>query len=186
MNWRLVLTLVLLAAAIATGWSAWLQRGTAPAAAAAPGRSDYVLRDFEMVALNAEGQESFTLRAPLLEQHPSDRTISIRTPLFLVPEREGGHWQARARSGWVSAGHDELRLEGDVRMTSPEEGGRDVLLTTESMTILPDPNLARSEDLVTVQQPGSRITGRGLEVDLSSKRYQFFSEVKQRYEPRRR
>lgn len=185
MNWRVWLSLVLVAAAIVTGWSAWLQRGTPPDDGAVQTRSDYVLRDFELTALNREGRESFTLRAPLLEQDPNDRTISIRTPLFLVPDRDGGHWRATSETGWVSAAHDELQLRGDVRMTSPEEGGRDVLMTTERMTILPDPNLARSDELVTVQQPGSRIQGRGMEVDLSTKRYQFFSEVRQRYEPRR-
>lgn len=186
MTWKAWLTLVLSVLAIVTGWSAWLQRADPERPAIGPARSDYVLRDFEMTALNQEGLESFTLRAPLLEQDPGDRTIAIQTPLFFVPETEGGHWQARSETGWVSADHDELRLEGDVRMTSPAEGGRDIALATERMTILPEPNLARSDELVTVQQPGSRIEGRGMEVDLTSRRYQFFSEVKQRYEPRRR
>ncbi|WP_058834086.1 LPS export ABC transporter periplasmic protein LptC [Luteimonas abyssi] len=186
MNWKVWLTIVLSVAAIVTGWSAWLQRADPVAVTTGPVRSDYVLRDFEMTALNQEGQESFTLRAPLLEQDPSERTITIQTPLFFVPETEGGHWQARSKLGWISAGHDELRLEGDVRMTSPEEGGRDIALATERMTILPETNQARSDEFVTVQQPGSRIEGRGMEVDLADQRYTFLSEVKQRYEPRRR
>ena len=186
MSWRGWLSIVLLLAAIVSGWSAWRQRADTPGDATAAKRSDYVLRDFELIALNREGRESFTLRAPLLEQDPADRTIAIQTPLFLVPERDGGRWQARAHTGWVSSSHDELRLEGDVRMTSPEDGGRDVLLTTTRMTLLPEANQARSDDLVTIQQPGSRIQGLGMEVDLSTKRYEFSSQVKQRYEPRRR
>ncbi|QCU72438.1 LPS export ABC transporter periplasmic protein LptC [Luteimonas yindakuii] len=186
MSWRGWLAIVLVIAAVVSGWSAWRQRADAPGTATGPLRSDYVLRDFELIALNNEGRESFTLRAPLLEQNPADRTIAIETPLFLVPERDGGRWQARSQTGWVSASHDELRLEGDVRMTSPDQGGRDLLLTTTRMTLLPETNIARSDELVTIQQPGSRIQGLGMQVDLTTKRYEFSSQVKQRYEPRRR
>ncbi|MDH5824002.1 LPS export ABC transporter periplasmic protein LptC [Luteimonas sp. RD2P54] len=186
MNWRTALTLTLLVAAIVSGWSAWRQRAEPVRAAADDTRSDYVLRDFELTALSGEGNESFTLRAPLLEQHPQDRTIAIETPLFLVPDREGDYWEARARTGLVTADHDELQLRGDVRVTGPADDARPVTMTTERMVLYPERNIARSDERVTVTQPGSTIEGRGMEVDLSSKRYSFNSEVKQRYVPTRR
>ena len=63
MNWRLGLGLVLLVAALFSGWSAWKQRGVEEAPVAATDRSDYLMRDFEMISLDDKGQESITLRA---------------------------------------------------------------------------------------------------------------------------
>lgn len=185
MNWRLALTLVLLVAAVVSGWSAWRQRAD-DTAAPAQSRSDYVLHDFELTALSTEGIESFTLRAPLLEQHPEDRTIALETPLFLLPDRDGRYWEARSKTGLVSAEHDEVQLRGDVRVTSPEGDPRAVTMNTEQLNLYPETDIARSDVLVTVEQPGSTIQGRGLEVDLASKRYTFKSQVKQRYVPTRR
>ncbi|WP_407352415.1 LPS export ABC transporter periplasmic protein LptC [Luteimonas sp. R10] len=186
MNWRFALTAVLLVAAIVSGWSAWRQRADDATAATAQARSDYVLHDFELTALGKDGTESFTLRAPLLEQHPQDRTIALDQPLFLLPDRDGRYWEARARTGVVSADHDEVRLRDDVRVTSPEGDPRPVTMNTEQLNLYPETDIASSDVLVTVEQPGSTIQGRGLEVDLSSKRYTFKSQVKQRYVPTRR
>jgi lipopolysaccharide export system protein LptC len=62
-NWRLLLTLVLLVAAALSGWSVWTHRPERRVVAAAEERSDYTLHDFELVVLDKQGRESFTLRA---------------------------------------------------------------------------------------------------------------------------
>ena len=51
MSWRAIVTLLLLAATIVSGWALWHQRSTDQALAAPNGRADYVLTDFELVAL---------------------------------------------------------------------------------------------------------------------------------------
>ena len=101
MSWRGVLTLVLLVAAAVTGWAVWRQRAPEPAAAAAVARPDYVLHDFELVALDKQGKEAFVLRAPELSRSPDDKTLSIVTPLFLIPDKEGKRWEVRSKTGWV-------------------------------------------------------------------------------------
>lgn len=186
MSWRSVAAAVLLVAALVSGWSAWRQRADPVQAITDPLRSDYVLTDFELTALSSEGSEAFTLRAPHLEQHPEDRTISIRTPLFLVPDSHGEHWEIRSRNALVTANHDEILLREDVQADGTDNKGRPVTMTTEQLNVFPEKRTASSRELVTVQQPGSTIQGRGLDVDLSSKRYELHSEVRTRYVPTRR
>jgi lipopolysaccharide export system protein LptC len=147
------------------------------------GRSDYVLHDFELVALDDQGQESFTLRAPSLQETPGAHTMDLDQPLFLVPDDQGHYWQVRARKGWVSASRDRIRLQGDVVGISPPEGNRKVRLATELMTVFPDRHHASSPVVVTVTQPGSILRGRGLEVALDTRRYEFLSQVHSRYVP---
>lgn len=186
MNWRGVLTLVLLAGAILSAWSVWHGRGGREVGKPSAGRSDYVLHQFELVALDKlTGKESFTLRAPTLQRNPGNRTISLATPLFLIPDHDGHYWNVRSLTGWISADGNEVRLHGDVRATSPVEAGTPVTMNTGQLNVFPDTNRAATRDIVTITQPGSILRGRGLEANLASKQYELLSEVRSRYVPTR-
>lgn len=186
MNWRLPLTLALLAAAIVSGWSVWTHRPATGGDARDTQRSDYLLHDFEVVVLDGEGQESFTLRAPFLERHPGDRTMSLQSPLFVIPPKRGSGaapWEVRADTGWVSAEGDELRLRGDVVATTTGSASRPVKMTTEQLNVFPDGKRATSAVAVTVTQPGSILRGFGMEALLDSRRVRLKSNVRVRYVP---
>lgn len=188
MSWRTALTLVLLAAAALSGWSVWTHRPDRASAPVANARSDYLLHDFELVALDKQGNESFTLRAPRLARHPGDHTMTLATPLFLLPVSNGsgndGYWQVRSRQGWVSAEGDEVRLSGDVNATSPE-GATPTRFVTQTLNVFPRSNRASSRDIVTITRPGSILRGRGLDANLKSKRYTLLADVRTRYESNR-
>ena len=186
MSRRATITLLLLLGAIVTGWALLHHRVRPATTASVAGRSDYVLHDFELVALDDQGKESFTLRAPLLQQTPGSRTMDLDQPLFLVPDEHGHYWQVQSRKGWVSASRDRIRLKGKVVGLSPPEDNRNVRLATEQMTVFPDRHHASSPVVVTVTQPGSILRGRGLEVALDTRRYEFLSQVRSRYVPSHR
>ncbi len=187
MSWRGALFAVLLVAAIASGWSAWHQRAETPAPAAVSDRSDYVLEDFELVSLDKDGQEAFTLRAPHLHRDPADETMSLREPVFLLPEEEGGYyWDLRAATGWISADSEEMRLDGDVVAVSDPTGDRGMRMETQALQVFPRQRRARSNAAVTITQPGTTMQGIGMEADLADKRFQLTSKVQTRYVPTRR
>ena len=186
MSWRGVLTLVLLAAAIVTGWSAWRQRAEPPARITADARPDYVLHDFELVALDKQGKEAFTMRAPELTRSPADKTLSIATPLFLVPDAQGERWELRSKTGWVAADNSEVRLRGDVEATSPPSDARPTVMKTEQLNVFPDRDEAVSPVLVTVTSPASTMRGTGMRADLATNRIKLLSKVSMSHEPKRR
>ena len=184
MSWRTVLTLVLLVAAAISGWSVWTHRPDRGSALVADARSDYTLHDFELVALDKQGKEAFTLRAPQLQRHPGDRTMALATPLFLLPTNDGGYWEIRSKQGWVSAEGDEVRLTGDVNATSPQ-GSTPTTFASQTLNVFPQTNRASSRDVVTVTRPGSILRGRGFDANLKSKRYTLLADVRTRYAPTR-
>ncbi|HEV8693649.1 MAG TPA: LPS export ABC transporter periplasmic protein LptC [Lysobacter sp.] len=186
MSWRGVVTLLLLLGAVLSGWSVWKQRKKEAAPTALVGRSDYVLEEFELVALDEQGKESFTLRAPRLARDPKKKTLDIATPLFLIPPGEnssGDAWQVHAKNGWVSAEGDELRLRGDVKGTSSGKVGAVTTMQTQELNVYPETKQATSPGQVVIAQPGSILSGRGLKLDLATKQYSFKSEVRHRYVP---
>lgn len=185
MSWRGVLTLVLLVAAAVSGWSVWTHRPGSEPVAVGSARSDYLLHDFELIALDRQGKESFTLRAPMLQRHPGDRTMTLATPLFLLPVGDGsGYWEVRSQKGWVSAEGDEVRLSGNVNATSPK-GTTPTTFATQTLNVFPRTNRADSRDAVTITRPGSIIRGRGFDANLKSKRYTLLADVRTRYAPTR-
>ena len=186
MNWRVLLTPALLAAAVVTGWSAWTQRPETAPASAVEARSDYTLHDFKLVVLDRQGHESFTLRAPELTRNPGDRTMALATPLFLIPGAAGtdeAGWEVRARSGWINADADELRLRGNVEARTAGARARAVVMRTEQLNVFPEGKRATSAVPVTVTQPGSILRGQRMTALLDSRRVSFASNVKVRYVP---
>lgn len=183
MSWRLGLGLLLLAAALASGWSAWKQRDVPEPETVSSARSDYLMRDFEMISLDDAGKESVTLRAPEMQRNAGDQTFRIETPLFLLPDSDGAHWQMRSNEAWVSPKGDEIRLQGEVVGTSPEGGPVPTRLTTERLNVFPRRNLATTPDEVTITRPGSILSGVGFETNTQTQQYTFKSQVKSRYEP---
>ena len=183
MNWRLALGLVLTVIAVLAGWSLLRQRdGGDPTAVDSGQRPDYVMHDFELIGLDEQGKENVTLRAPLLERSAADQTMAITAPLFLLPDSNGRPWQLRAKSGWIDAKGDELRLKDDVVGTSPE-GATPTRLETTHLNVFPDRNLARTDAKVTITRPGSILSGVGFETNTKTQHYVFESQVKSRYAP---
>lgn len=186
MNWRIVLPLVLLAGALLSGWFAWRSHQPEVAADVAEHRSDYILRDFEVVTLDGAGQESFSLQAPELRQTPGGRTLELVTPLFLMPDAEGERWQVRSKTGWVNEKSTLIKLRGDVVADSPAGASRPTVLKTQQLDVHPNDNRATSEAAVTITTPGTTMHGTGMEADLSSKRIQLLSKVSLTNDPIRR
>ncbi|MGB3393605.1 MAG: LPS export ABC transporter periplasmic protein LptC [Stenotrophomonas sp.] len=184
MNWRIVLGFGLLLAALASGWSAWRHRAAATPAGVSESRTDFVLGDFEIVALGKDGKETTTLRAPLMERSRADQTSTITRPLFLMPDADGQHWQLRADTGWVSAKGEELRLRGNVAGDSPRDGKTPpTTFRTTTLDVFPDKDLAHTDERVTMTRPGLHQTGIGFRANLKTRQYSLLSQVKTRYEP---
>lgn len=187
MSWRGAMIVVLLTAAVASGWSAWRQRVEPPAAPSTSDRSDYVLEDFQLVSLDDRGAEAFTLRAPYLRRDPVDETMALREPVFLLPEEgEGLYWDLRAATGWISADSEEMRLRGDVVAVSDPAGDHDLRMQTDALAVFPRQRRAHGDGPVTITQPGTTMRGTGMEADLAEKRFQLTSKVQVRYVPTRR
>lgn len=185
MNWRITLTLLLLAGAIVSGWSVWNQHKAKQPKIATQTQSDYVLHDFELTALDDAGKESFTLRAPRLAREPGKQSMALETPLFLVPDSENKYWEVRSNTGWISADGKLLELHGKVVTTSPPDAAQPVTMNTEQLNVYPDTHSVSSPGLVTINQPGLTMHGRGMQGDLAAKRFTLLSQTRTRYAPSR-
>jgi lipopolysaccharide export system protein LptC len=186
-GWRGILSLVLFAAVLVSGWAVWTQRAPEPPSGPASARSDYQLYDFDLIVLEKDGSEAFTLRAPHMARQPGDQSMSLETPLFLFPAGDDAQdrWEVRALEGWVSPDGDRITLTREVRAQGPGSGGNRARLETESLDVFPRTDEASTDQRVTIVDGRSTIRGLGLRVNLATKRYVLLSEVESRYAPSR-
>ncbi len=180
MNWRTVLTLALLAAAIASGWSVW--RMSRPVESGVlNARPDYVLRNYEITSLDARGKEQFTLRGPVLERSPTDQSMRLATPEFLVPDAEGAYWEIHAEAGIVPPGGGRLEVIGGVSAQSPASKPPATRIEADQLTLDVDHHQATSSGKVTITRPGLTMTGMGLLANFDRKQVSLLSKVQTRY-----
>lgn len=149
-----------------------------------PPRSDYFLVDFELVALDSDGEEAFRVTGPRLSRHPWLGTVTIDAPHFEFPMQDGNpSWEARSEQAWSSANAREIQLQGDVLFTGNDpRNGTPMEFRTEQLVIRPKQRLAETDAPVSFHSPHSILEGRGLQVDLQASRFQLLHEVKGRYE----
>ncbi|GAB2670654.1 LPS export ABC transporter periplasmic protein LptC [Arenimonas aestuarii] len=182
---RQALNVVLFALALGLGgYAAWQwQRNRVPPPEPSQ-RSDYVLREFELTALDDAGAESFTLRSPYLERDRDGKSLTIRRPRFAFPS-DSGRWQVRSDKAWVSPKASEVQLLGGVNMVGPTEpSGLRTRFTSDTLSIFPNDQRATTDDRVNIDRGESTFAGTGLRVDLAAKRFQLLNDVKGHYAPR--
>jgi lipopolysaccharide export system protein LptC len=185
MSWRATLTLIMLAIAAVSGWSVWRHAGSEDTTFGDT-RSDFVLHDFELISLDREGDEAFTLRGPRLQRDPGAKSMTLATPLFLVPDRDGAYWEVKSASGHVPDDGEELRLRGQVVATSPAESAAPMRIETEELNLFPSENRATSAVAVSLTRPGLTMRGRGLRADFDRDQASLLSDVRARYVPTNR
>lgn len=182
LNWRVGLAACLMVAAAVSGWSVWTYSAHTLDSTATQ-RPDYVLRDFEIVSLDKDGKEVFTLRGPELQRDLGAKSMSMQTPLFLVPDTNGTYWEVRAKHGFVPEDGKQLLLRGDVVATSPPQVPPPTRIETSELNLFPRDNRATSSVAVTVTRPGLTMRGRGLEADFNRQQIALLSDVHSRYVP---
>ncbi len=173
--------------AISTQWVLWLRRETTADPFIGPPRSDYDITHFSMSALDAKGDLSFTVRAPRAVRNEGQGSFDIDAPRFVLRDAEGIDWNVRADRGWVREDGRELRLVGDVNLERKTPAPADAIaLRSERLDAALDPNIITSPLAVTIERPGSILTGIGLVADIDAKRLQLKDQVNGRFEPRTR
>lgn len=179
--------LALLPLVAATGWVAWqLRPDPPPPDFIGPPRSDYQLSRYQLVSLDEQGREAFSLTGPVLARDPLTGTLSLEQPRFEFPVEGGdGRWVAEAEDGWVSERAEEVRLSREVDMRGPprEDGGA-MRLRTERLTVRPRASTASSDAEVVLTDRGLVHRASSLEADLQARRVQL-TNVRARHVPSR-
>ncbi len=133
-----------------------------------------------------DGQVRYVLEASDQTQE-AEGLIRVTAPLVRLYDDNRQHWQARAASGTI---HDsgttgvrrrQLDLTGEVQVDYSDEEERDLVLTTQQMTIYPDDEVLFSNVAVVVRGTGFEQTSAGMRAALEQEQLTFFGRVQGRF-----
>ena len=167
-----------------TGWRRLDTPSPGPSAlppAAAMG-VDYSLERFVLTMLDESGRSGLSLTGVSLEHVPQTKRSRIEAPDTSVRAGDA-RWHGSAARGWVNDEGTQVQLTGNVKLSRLEsEGITPLELQTEELTLYPERDRASTPALVTLIQPGARLQGEGMLVDLARGYYELDARVRGRYD----
>lgn len=183
---RTILAIALLTMLAAyTGWQRMdappVGTGGPPQAAALD--TDYTLEEFTLTLLDEGGRLNASVTGRSMAHDPQAERSRIEAPRAMVSGAGSSRWEGDAQQGWVSDDGGELHLSGRVRLNRhPGESEPPLQFTTEVLTLFPKRDTAMTPAFVTLVQPGARLEGTGMQVDLARGSYQLHAQVRGRYD----
>ena len=177
-----VIPAVLLAAAGASGWVLYdLDLDfDAPATAAGkpPAAPDAWMESFVTVEMDDAGRPERRIEARYLVYN-ADATINLTHPYYVLHRAEGEPWHVRSKRGQVSADGAVVQLLGEVDIWRNDvSGARDLHVSTEHLTVLPETGYGETAQPVTILMPASDTTGTGMRAFLDESRIELLSQVR--------
>lgn len=180
MSRRALLLLGFALLVVATGWLS-RQSGSPSdeereAAAHLP---DYYMHGMQARISDENGATSHRLVADSLYHYPEGDRSELSRPDITVYTQKSSTWHATAENGVLSGVNDELRLNGDIRMT--QQGESVMSLRTERLNIDTVRRYAETDAAVTLEGEATQIEGIGMQAYGDEERLILLSQVRGRY-----
>jgi lipopolysaccharide export system protein LptC len=154
------------------------------AARAPSGEPDYFVERLALLTMNELGEPAFRLEARQLRHYPQDDTTDFEEPVMVSLDPERPRVTITANRGRVLQGGVEVQLSGDVVVTrAATANAAPMVAETPFAIVLPDEDIVRTDQPVSVLQGGSRLTGVGMELNNRTRRLQVDSKVRAVLQP---
>lgn len=179
---RLKLVLVVGAIAIA----AWLLFDRAPSQTARQGEASEDMRAMrptaiierpQVVIYSNQGVAVHRFSGRQLSTRGDGRWLDIQHPEFQLGVAVGDQWQVESVHGLYDQQNQTFNLTGDVRMNRLGEG-RPVAISADELEFNLQIDQVQSRSAVIVESPGHRMSSIGMLADLSTRRFEFLTEVR--------
>lgn len=146
------------------GLTLWLER-TSQQEAVVSGKTrhdpDYVVDNFTIKRFDAQGKLYQTMTANEMRHYPDDDSTEVEMPHMIY------HTELKtfinADKAWIDSGGKTIQLESNVRVRHESAKGPETVLTTSTLTVLSDDEIARTKAPVTITQGGTVVHGIGME-----------------------
>ncbi|HEY1181101.1 MAG TPA: LPS export ABC transporter periplasmic protein LptC [Rhodocyclaceae bacterium] len=122
---------------------------------------DYIVNNFTIKRFDAQGKLYQTLTANEMRHYPDDDSTEAEMPYMTY--HRGLKTFINADKAWIDSGGKTIQMERNVRVRHESAKGPETVLTTSTLTVLSDEEIARTKAPVTITQGGTVIHGIGLE-----------------------
>jgi lipopolysaccharide export system protein LptC len=170
----------------------WLDRYVQPPAAASPAADrndpDYIVDGLTAIRMAPDGSVKHTLTAAKMTHYPRDDSTHLEAPRFVSHAEARAQVTITARRGMVSSQGEHVHFHDDVRVTRAAYANKsELVVTTSYLHLIPDDNVARTDQPVTIRDAHTTVTAVGLELNSETRTLKLLSNVRGTYhDPNRR
>ncbi|MGB5736867.1 MAG: LPS export ABC transporter periplasmic protein LptC [Thiohalocapsa sp.] len=122
-------------------------------------KPDFVVEDLNGVTMDLNGRPARLLATPLLRHYPDDESSELDAPVMTVFNPDAPPWVIGSERGWISAGGDELLLQGPVRAeraSAPDLAA--MVLVTSELLVLPEADYAETDRFAELERGEDWVT----------------------------
>lgn len=150
----------------------------APAAAANGSEPGFVAIGAQIIQTGDDGHPLYDLTARRIAQPVPQGTIYLTDPVLHYQPPAANPWVVTAQEGQLPQSAHTADLRGDVQAAGKPSGStRTMHLTTDSLHVDMQKQLATTPDVVHVRWAGSLLSGQGLRANLKSGEFELLENV---------
>lgn len=146
-------------------------------------RPDTVIKQLQVTEYNEAGQLVSHLQTPRLVHYPSDNTSTLQQPLITLYRPQQPPWHISADHGISEQGAAKITLWDHVVLQQVASAPtKATYISTARLIYYPKSQLATTQQLITIQQPGLRVTSQGMNAYLKQQTVQLLHQARGTYE----
>ncbi len=148
---------------------------------------DLIIENFSALKLGESGTVEYTIRAEKMTHFRDDDLSTLDKIVFTALQPNKPKVTATAPRGQLvkhADGADEVMMDGGVRVETEADAKHSaMLLTTPTMKVIPDQNIARSNDGVVMESLSGKLTAKTFVLNTDTRRLEL-EGVNLKYTPR--
>lgn len=140
---------------------------------------DVIMDNFSATRMDQQGVPRFLLSARQLRHYPDDDSTELDLPRLTMLTAERPEVRMSGKRGLVSSRGDEVIFRDDVSVVRAASAEQSALtLRTQYLRVLPDQDLANTDQAVTIVDANNTVHATGLEMDNKSRILKLLSHVR--------
>jgi lipopolysaccharide export system protein LptC len=149
----------------------------------ARGAPDFYIEGFNAVRMNPDGTRRYELTGKRLVHYADESSSILSSPTLLYHDYERAPVTVSANTAELESGGENVYFRGDVRLERPPFDVTPRLgVATSYLHVIPDQEIAKTDQAVTMADGNSTVRSVGLEFDNRTRRIKLLSRVQAHYE----
>ncbi|MEM9243931.1 MAG: LPS export ABC transporter periplasmic protein LptC [Pseudomonadota bacterium] len=138
----------------------------------------------QVKSFDKQGNLKGTISSPQIQHYNANNKMLATTPHITSPAKSGPDWQITAQHGETLKGNQITRLWGDVKIFQPPgKNSNNIKLLTSELTYYSQQNIAKTDQPVTIIQPGTVIHGIGMIANMNTNVIQLLKQTSEKHDP---
>lgn len=139
---------------------------------------DFIVNNFSAMTLNELGTPRFIVAAQKMVHYPDDSTTILEAPRLTSLSPDSPTLYASATNGSISGKGDEIFLRDDVKITRAASATQsEMVFTTTYLHVLPERDLADTDQPVTLVDAHNRVTAVGMHINNKTRVINLLAQV---------